>query len=148
MSGCAKVNKTDKQKVKVGGGMKKALVIIALIGLLTLTGCSESERVSQNLAKEADNFNVVRQLTVINGITDDIILQMTGKISVTADREDNQLEIIIEDENGNYKKDIVGLADNVIYNVEDLEVPDVSKYKYTLNFNPKMWVPTEVKAID
>lgn len=25
---------------------------------------------------------------------------------------------------------------------------DVSKYKYTLNFNPKMWIPVEIDNID
>ena len=42
----------------------------------------------------------------------------------------------------------VGLSDNVTYVVEDITSGDVSKYKYTLNFNPKMWVPVEADAID
>ncbi|KNZ40473.1 hypothetical protein AKG39_17485 [Acetobacterium bakii] len=128
--------------------MKKTLVLISLIGLLSLTGCSESERVSQNLSQEADNFNVVRQVTVINCITNDVMFQMTGKLSITADREDNQLEIIVEDEDGSYKKHFIGLSDNVTYTIEDLGSNDVSKYKYTLNFNPKMWIPAEVNTVD
>ncbi|WP_242852660.1 hypothetical protein [Acetobacterium bakii] len=148
MSVCVKVDKTDKQKKTVGGGLKKTLVLISLIGLLSLTGCSESERVSQNLSQEADNFNVVRQVTVINCITNDVMFQMTGKLSITADREDNQLEIIVEDEDGSYKKHFIGLSDNVTYTIEDLGSNDVSKYKYTLNFNPKMWIPAEVNTVD
>lgn len=42
----------------------------------------------------------------------------------------------------------VGLSDNVTYVVEDITSGDVSKYKYTLNFNPKMWVPVEADVID
>ena len=42
----------------------------------------------------------------------------------------------------------VGLSDNVTYVVEDITSGDVSKYKYTLNFNPKMWVPIEADVID
>ncbi|URN83111.1 hypothetical protein [Acetobacterium wieringae] len=129
--------------------MKKTAIFIALLGLLMLTGCeSEAEKVSYNLSQQADNFNVIRQLTVINCIEGDVLFQMTGKMSITADTADNQLEVIVEDEDGSYKKHFIGLSDNVTYVVEDLGGNDVSKYKYTLNYNPKMWIPAEIKTID
>ena len=103
---------------------------------------------SYNLSKEADNFNDVRQLTVINCLQGDVLFQMTGKLSITADVEENQLEIVVEDENGEYKKHYIGLSDNVTYVVEDITGDDVENYKYTLNFNPKMWLPVEVETID
>lgn len=132
--------------------MKKKLSILAMLVTITviLTGCStEAQRVSYNLSQEADNFNVVRQLTVINCIEGDVLFQMTGKMSITADTADNQLEIIVEDD-GTYVKHFVGLSDNVTYVVEDLNLGDnaVSKYKYTLNFNPNMWIPVNVETID
>ena len=68
-------------------------------------------------------------------------------MSIVADVEDNQLEIIVED-NGKYQKHFIGLSDNVTYVVEDLQVKNVSKYRYTLNYNPKMWIPVDVKTID
>lgn len=129
--------------------MKKIAIVIVLMVLLMLTGCeSEADKVSYNLSQEADNFNVVRQLTVINCIGGDVLFQMTGKMSITADTEDNQLEVIVEDEDGSYKKHFIGLSDNVTYVLEDLGDNDVSKYKYTLNYNPKMWIPAEVQTID
>ncbi|WMC91232.1 beta-sandwich lipoprotein [Kineothrix sp. MB12-C1] len=131
--------------------MKKIILLVLLMAVMTmvLTGCeTEAQRVSYNLSQEADNFNVVRQLTVINCIEGDVLFQMTGKMSITADTADNQLEIIVEDENKNYKKHFVGLSDNVTYIVEDLDINDVSQYKYTLNFNPKMWIPVEIGTID
>lgn len=128
--------------------MRKVIVIIACVVIMTLAGCSESARVSYNLSKEADNFNVIRQLTVINCIEGDVLFQMTGKMSITADRGDNQLEIIVENENGKYEKHFVGLSDNVTYVVEDMGESKVNNYKYTLNFNPKMWIPVEVDTID
>lgn len=129
--------------------MKRGLIIVSLLlALLLLAGCSEADRVSSNLSKEADNFNVVRQLTVINCLEGDVLFQMTGKMSITADTEDNQLEIIVENEDGNYSKHFVGLSDNVTYVIEDLDSSDVSQYQYTLNYNPKMWIPTEVETID
>ena len=134
--------------------MKKSRIILALLSVLLtvtmLTGCeTEAQRVSYNLSQQADNFNIVRQLTVINCIEGDVLFQMTGKMSITADTADNQLEIIVED-NGTYVKHFVGLSDNVTYVVEDLNLGanEVNKYKYTLNFNPKMWIPYDVETID
>ena len=134
--------------------MKKAKISLAILSVLltatVLTGCeTEAQRVSYNLSQQADNFNVVRQLTVINCIEGDVLFQMTGKMSITADTADNQLEIIVED-NGTYVKHFVGLSDNVTYVVEDLNLGanEVNKYKYTLNFNPKMWIPYDVETID
>jgi hypothetical protein len=130
--------------------MKKKLLLITLVAtmLFMFTGCTEAERVSSNLSKEADSFNVVRQLTVINCITNDIIFQMTGRLSIQPDMAQRQLEIIIEYEEGKYKKDFVGLADNTTYTVDQIEPLKSDPYKYTLNFNPKMWVPVEFKTID
>ena len=113
-----------------------------------MTGCTEADRVSSNLSKEADNFNDIRQVTVINCLQGDVLFQMTGKMSITADTGDNQLEVVVEDENGNYKKHFIGLSDNVTYVVEDITSKDVEKYKYTLNFNPNMWIPVEIDTID
>lgn len=133
--------------------MKKKILAICMIGtiVLGLTGCeTEAQRVSYNLSQEADNFNVVRELTVIDCITGDTLFQMSGKMSITADTADNQLEIIVENDNGSYVKHFVGLSNNVTYVIEDLSLGEneVSKYKYTLNFNPKMWIPVEVDTID
>lgn len=141
-----------EKKIKIKGENMKKLVlfIIILTLLLAITGCGqrEAEKVSYNLSLEADNFNVVRQLTVINCITDDVLFQMTGKMSIEVDAADGQLEVVVEDENGNYQKHFVGLGDNTAYICEDTGINNVSKYKYTLNYNPKMWLPLEIKTVD
>lgn len=132
--------------------MKKILLLIMLGVILLNTGCymTEADSVSYNLSQQADNFNVVRQLTVINCLEGDVLFQMSGKMSITADNADNQLEIIVENDDGTYVKHFVGLSDNVTYVVEDLNLGanEVEKYKYTLNFNPNMWIPVEVDNID
>ena len=127
---------------------KKIIGIVRSILLVMLiAACTEASRVSYNLSQQADNFNDVRQLTVINCIQGDVLFQMTGKMSIKADITDNQLEVVVE-ENGEYKKHFIGLSDNVTYVVEDITSGDVDKYKYTLNFNPKMWIPIGVDSID
>ena len=129
--------------------MKKFLtVILCLVLVISMVGCRQADKVSYNLSKQADSFNEVRQITVINCLQGDTIFQMTGKMSITADTEDNQLEVVVEDENGEYKKHFIGLSDNVTYVIEDITSKDVSNYRYTLNFNPKMWILTDVDYID
>ena len=134
--------------MKKSNKIMSALAVGGFIATM-LTGCTEAERVTYNLSQEADNFNIVRQLTVINCIEGDVLFQMSGKMSITADTADNQLEIIVEDD-GAYVKHFIGLSDNVTYVVEDLNLGDnaVSKYKYVLNFNPNMWIPFDVEYID
>lgn len=125
------------------------MAVVCVISLLTFTACeTQADRVSYNLSQQADNFNNVRQLTVINCITGDVLFQMTGKMSITADTADNQLEVIVELENRTYKKHFIGLSDNVTYIVEDITSGDVSNYRYTLNFNPNMWIPVDIETID
>ena len=124
-------------------------VILCTLSLFCLTGCDEAMRVEENITRQADNFNIVRQVTVINCINGDVLFQMSGKMSITADTADNQLEILVED-NGTYTKHFVGLSDNVTYVIEDLNLGanDVSQYRYTLNFNPKMWLPYDIETVD
>lgn len=104
-----------------------------MVVVIGMTACSQAERVSENLSKEADNFNVIRRLTVINCIQGDVLFSMEGKMSLTADSEKQKIDIIVEDENGDYQKHMVGLSDNVTY---------------TINYNPNMWIPFDVKTID
>lgn len=131
--------------------MKKIItIILAMAMIFCFTGCeTEAQRVSYNLSQQAENFNIVRQITVINCIEGDVLFQMSGRLSITADTADNQLEIIVED-NNTYVKHFIGLSDNVTYVVEDLNLGanDVEKYKYTLNFNPNMWLPIDIETID
>lgn len=85
-----------------------SVILASILATASLTGCStEAERVSYNISQQADNFNIVRQLTVINCIEGDVLFQMTGRMSITADTADNQLEIIVED-SGTYVKHFIG----------------------------------------
>ena len=127
---------------------KTTLGLLTLASTLLLTACSEADRVSSNLSMEADNFNTVRKVTVINAIENDVMFEMSGRMSIKADTSDNQLEIVVEDDDKNYQKHIIGLSDNVSYIVQDVTTKDVNRYHYTINFNPNMWIPAEIKTID
>ena len=127
---------------------KPLTIILPVLLTLGLSSCTESERARENLRIQADNFNCVRSITVIDCITGDVMFQMTGNCSIIADTADHQLEVIVEVEKGVYKKHIIGLSDNVTYIIEDITDSNVSEYSYELNFNPKMWLPVKPAVID
>lgn len=128
--------------------MKKIFIGILAAMTLMCTGCDEASRVRENLAQEANNFNCIRRITVVDCITGDTLFQMEGRSSIVADRNDNQLEIITEHQKGCYSKQIIGLSDNVTYVIEDLDVTLTDPYHYKINFNPKMWIPVTPDVID
>lgn len=125
--------------------MKKIamLLLVVVIGGGLLTGCDEASRVSHNISKEADNFNIVRKLTVINCFTDTVTFQMVGNISVVEDG--SQLEVTVKEEENVYKKHLVGRSEFTAYVLEDITGSDVKTTKYSLNFNPDFILPFDVK---
>lgn len=125
-----------------------ALVCICVPLVFCFTGCTEAERVSYNISKEADNFNSYRRVIVIDCITGDVLFTVEGWISINADTADHQLEIIAEVGKSHYKKHFIGLSDNVSYTVEDLDGSDVDRYQFAINYNPRMWIPFTLQNID
>ena len=129
----------------------KIIGILLVIGLaaMLLSGCRESERVTYNISKEADNFNVVRRLAVINTVNGEPVFEMIGRFSIEADEADKQLEIVVETGKDNYKKHVIGLNDaTTMYVVEDITGAKVSKYKYEINYLPKAIQPFKFTSND
>ena len=124
--------------------MKKLIVFISLLGLgITLGACRESDKVSYNVRQEADNFNVIRRVAVINTRTDKVEFEAIGRISV--DTEDkNKLVILVETGKNEYKKHLVNMTSWNMYVVEDLEGAKVNEYKYEVNYMPESIVPFTV----
>lgn len=118
--------------------MKKfvALLMVMVLGMCMLTGCTESDQVSYNISKEANNFNVTRKLTVINARTDTVLFEMIGTFSLS-NNSTNELEIICEVDDGIYQKHFVYLNEYTLYVVEDISGAEVDKYHYEINFLPE-----------
>jgi hypothetical protein len=92
---------TDGKPISTGEGgkteMKKLTVLIVAIAIaLTLAGCGrESSRVSYNISKEADNFNVCREITVINIRDDKVLYTLQGFFSLQ-NNGSNELVVLSE----------------------------------------------------
>lgn len=116
-------------------------LIIAMVSSVVLCGCTEVNQVSYNVSQEADNFNVIRRLTVINSRTDKAEFELVAAFSLQVDSAENQLEIICETGENEYKKHFIGLNDNTMYVVEDIIGAEVDKFRYEVNFLPEEIIP-------
>lgn len=122
-----------------------SVVAFLVVGLGALSGCStESDKVSYNISKEADNFNVRRRVAVINTRTDKVEFKVEGLISVDTSNS-KKLVVIAEVAKGKYKKHLINMTKNNMYVVEDLtDGTKVNKYKYEVEYMPESIIPVTI----
>ena len=117
--------------------MKKILVIIMAIMLIgtcfVFTSCTAAENVNHNLSQAADNFQVVRRITVYNARTDLIVMEMEGYMSIS-NNSTSELVVTCKTGEGQYKKNYVYLNEYVIYVVEDITGTVTDPYHYKIHF--------------
>ena len=112
--------------------LKQAFVstAVALVGVITLPGCDrrDADVASYNLSEAADNFEIERRIVFYNGITNDYILSIQGRCSITVDTGKNKLDVICKTGPSEYKKHFLGLSNNVTYFAEQISSANVSSY--------------------
>ena len=108
-----------------------ALVLICMLGCLT--GCTQANNVNYNLSQAADNFQVIRKITVYNARTDMIIMEMEGAMSLS-NNSTSELVVTCMTGPGQYKKNYVYLNNYVIYVVEDITSTVTDPYHYQIHF--------------
>lgn len=122
----------------------KALLAGAAITALALTGCtSDADNVSYNLSQAAEQFEIERRITAINGITDQPMLIVEGRCSIEAGSTGvaNSLEITCMIGPNEYMKHFVGLSDNVTYVAQQLGTADASRYHHRVLIKPENLLP-------
>lgn len=126
---------------------KKYLLILLLIFSSLLIGCTRSsDRVAYNLDYKAEEFELSRRITAINGITDKPIFEIVGYCSIETSSSyvDGTMEITCEVGDGKYNKNFVYLSDNVLITVEQIDTVYVPRYHYQINFAPQSILPIPV----
>lgn len=118
--------------------MRKTIAALSLAAILFVAGCSDAEVASENLSKAADNFEIVRRVVFVNGITDKYVLEVIGRCSI--EDEGNQLEVTCKTPDG-FKKHFLGRSDNMTYFVEQLDSKVVSTSFYRVTFKPSVILP-------
>ena len=124
--------------------MKKILaLILSVVLVLSLVGCSEADKVNANLSKDADYFNCERRITVYNARTDTIILTVEGYMSIS-NNSSSELVVTCKTGANEYKKNYVYLNDYTLYVVEDVTGTHTDPYHYKMYFHTEF--PFDVEA--
>lgn len=119
---------------------KYAYALLSVVLVFGLAACqSDADVASQNLSVSAEQFEIERRVVFFNGITDTYLLSIEGRCSI--EDQGNQLEVTCKIADDAFKKHFLGLSDNVSYFVEQLQVADVSEYRYRVIFKPESIVP-------
>lgn len=126
---------------------KMKIAIAGALVTLSLCGCTESTRVSQNVSKEANNFNVTRRIAVINMRTDKPVFELVGNFALSNSSK-NELEVIVEKDDGTYQKHFIYLNEYTMYVVEDLSGAEVDKYTYEISFLPETFQTFSITSND
>lgn len=115
--------------------MKKIFAVLLIVMVLVgcMTGCTAAENVNHNLSQAADNFQVVRKITVYNARTDLIVMEMEGLMSLS-NSATNELVVTCMTGPNQYKKNYIYLNDYVIYVVEDITGTVTDPYHYKVHF--------------
>lgn len=121
--------------------MKRTIATLAAIALVgTAAACTtDADVVNENLAKEADNFQVNRRTIFYNGITGEWIIQVEGYCSV--DMSDASRYTVTCKVGDQYKKHLLGKSDNVTMFSEQIGTSGVSASHYKVVFKPSTIVP-------
>lgn len=128
--------------------MKKIIaIILTMVMILCFVGCTQADRVSTNISKEADRFNITRRLVVINARSDKPVFELIGNFSLS-NTSTNELAVTCEIGNGLYKKHYVYLNEWTIYTVEDVSGAYVDNYHYEVNYLPEMINPVTIVSKD
>ena len=115
--------------------MKKfiCILLVAVVALFCFASCTAAENVNMNLSQAADNFEVVRKITVYNARTDLVVMEMEGYMSLS-NNSNRELVVTCKVGENEYKKNYVYLNEYVIYVVEDITGTTTDPYHYKIHF--------------
>jgi hypothetical protein len=120
--------------------MMNKQIALALAALVTLTACDDPAKVArQNLIQAADNFEINRRITFINGMTNQAMLEIEGYCSLEI--RTNVLEAICKTGRNEFKRHHLGLATTVSYISEQIDPAPASTFRYRVTFNPTVIIP-------
>lgn len=107
----------------------------------SLTACvSEADRANENLSKAAENFEVPRRITAINGITDNVLFTVEGFCSYEVP-DNGTFEAICKNPDGTVERTTLYLSDNVTFVSTQMGGVKVDLFKPRIIFRPETIIP-------
>lgn len=126
--------------------MKKFITALILVAVLfvAFAGCSEADKVNNNISKQADYFECERRITVYNARTDLVILNVEGYMAIS-NNSSSELVVTCKVGSNTYKKNYIYLNDYTMYVVEDISGTHTDPYHYKLYFHTELPIDTEMR---
>jgi hypothetical protein len=123
--------------------MKKiAGSVVALTLGITLVGCtSAADRANENLSKAAENFEVPRRITGINGITDNVLFTVEGFCSYEIVDGAYEVICLVDRASGEVQRTTMARSDNVTMIVTQTGGTEVDLFRPRVIFRPESIVP-------
>ena len=124
--------------------MKKTLtaILALVISASLVAGCSsEADIASRNVSQAADQFEVMRRIVFINGITDKYLLEIEGYCSLGNYDSAARMSVTCKTGPNEYIKHFLGTSDNVTFVSEQLQAVEVDPYHYRIFFRPEQILP-------
>ncbi len=116
------------------------IMMLALVGLLMLTGCEDDAKIaSRNLSKAADNFEIVRNIVFYNTWTDTEVAVVVGRCSIEVYTA--KLAVICKEGPGKFVKHYLGRSANLSFFAVQIEAADVSTMHTRITWKPQTFVP-------
>jgi hypothetical protein len=123
--------------------VKKIITFAVAVMLgLTLTGCiSAADRANENLSKAAENFEVPRRITGINGITDNVLFTVEGFCSYEIVDGAYEIICLVDRASGEVERTTLGRSDNVTVLVTQTGGTEVDLFRPRVIFRPETVIP-------
>ena len=120
----------------------KTLIGSSFVLLLAAGSCEPAANIaSKNLSTAADNFEVPRRISVVNGITDNVSMVMEGFCSLGNNDKPGRLSITCKVGPNQYVKNYLDKSDNTFVLTEQLEAVNASEFHYRTVFRPQALIP-------
>lgn len=114
-----------------------SIILAAGVGLTACT--SQADRANENLSKAAENFEVPRRITGINGITDNVLFTVEGFCSY--ETEGGTYDIICKNVDGSVSRTAMAKSDNVTIVVTQMGGVKVDVFRPRVIFRPENVIP-------
>ena len=127
---------------RIGVSVKKVLyILILLVVMLGVVGCSDADVASQNISTAADQFQIVRRIVFYDGVNGEVIFVVEGLCSLGNYDTVDYVSVTCKVGESEYVKHYLGLSDNVTYFAEQLKTKDVSVGRYKVIIKPSALLP-------
>lgn len=122
--------------------MKLTTIALLFAAAVAVSGCDNDANIaSRNLSKAADQFEVNRRVVFYNGITGEYMLTIEGLCSLGNEDRAGRLSVTCKTGPNEYKKNFLGLSNNVTFFAEQIGPSKVSVYHYRVVFKPQAIIP-------